>query len=231
MNTPRFIHGALRRLYKKMPVGVQEYRHIRKFYAEQWTQAGIIFVHVPKAAGSSVNQALYGEYTGHIRARTIKYSAPMLFNRLPSFSVIRNPWDRCLSSYRFAVAGSGKGTGLVAVLRDSYQYRIPEFETFEEFVEGWLYKQKISQLDPIFRPQHEYVLNKKGEVLVNFVGRLEAIEKVEAFVSENVNFKVKFGHENRTGHSVNYRDWFTPRLKNLVAEIYRKDIEAFGYDF
>lgn len=40
----------------------------------RWKATGVIFVHVPKAAGVSVSRALYGRPLGHFRALDIRLS-------------------------------------------------------------------------------------------------------------------------------------------------------------
>ena len=39
-----------------------------------------------------------------------------MFRRLPSFAVVRDPWERCASAWRFAVAGGGKGAFAIPIL-------------------------------------------------------------------------------------------------------------------
>ncbi|GAH07415.1 unnamed protein product, partial [marine sediment metagenome] len=63
--------------------------------------------HIPRNGGTSINNALYGRFMGHYTARDVRFWAPDLFGRLPSFAVTRNPWARLLSAYRFAEKQSG----------------------------------------------------------------------------------------------------------------------------
>jgi hypothetical protein len=45
-----------------------------------WSKRGVIFVHVPKAAGTSIANALYGRSAGQMTAVQIKRYCPDLFD-------------------------------------------------------------------------------------------------------------------------------------------------------
>jgi hypothetical protein len=50
--------------------------------------------------------------------------------------------------------------------------------------------------------------------------------------AEKLNKNIVIKHENKTKiRSNDYRQYYTPRTIELVAEVYRKDIELFGYSF
>lgn len=58
-------------------------------------EAGIGFVHVPKCAGSSIAQSLYGRSMGHRSWRWFRKIG------VPTVAVIRDPVDRFLSAYDY----------------------------------------------------------------------------------------------------------------------------------
>lgn len=196
-----------------------------------WQRAGIIFVHIPKSAGSSVNSAIYGRFMGHSTASDIKSYAPTSFRRLPSFAITRNPWDRCLSAYRFAKSGAGKGEGIKAAIQNPQQYKIDKFDSFERFVEEWLITKNIECLDPVFRPQYPFVCDKEMNILVSWTTKLENISEFEKNISSMLNKKILIPNLNQSGPKVMYKDFYNKKLVELVGSIYKRDIELFGYDF
>jgi hypothetical protein len=65
---------------------------------------------------------------------------------------------------------------------------------------------------------------------VDFVGRFEALERDFATVCRRIGIDPSLPHINRSTHR-DFRDYYTPRTKAMVAEAYSADIERFGYEF
>jgi hypothetical protein len=78
--------------------------------------------------------------------------------------------------------------------------------------------------------QTEFVLDDSGGLLVNFVGRREALQRDFATVCEHLGIEASLPHVNRSQH-LDFREYYTPRTRELVAEAYKKDIDFFGYEF
>ena len=87
---------------------------IRRYMA-----AGVVFVHVPKAAGTSVATATIGRRAGHFTAAEIRAAMGPAFDRMFTFSVVRNPMDRLASAYRFARRGGGD-SGAVSTISSKF---------------------------------------------------------------------------------------------------------------
>ena len=194
-----------------------------------WRHAGLVFVHVPKAAGTSICAALYGRFLGHATSTQIRRYAPDVGD-IPSFAVTRNPWDRCVSAYRFAVAGAG-ASGLVARINRPEQYRIAAFRSFEAFVNEWLMQRDLRGADSVFRPQFDYVRSRPGTRPIDHVGKVEKLAATERYVGKVLGRSVVFGRHNVSGPPVEYREWYDRTLVRLVGDKYADDVAAFGYDF
>jgi hypothetical protein len=197
---------------------------------KHWIRSGIIFIHIPKAAGVSINMSLYGRFMGHTTALEISRYAPKTFTSLPSFAITRNPWSRCVSAYRFIKAGKGTGS-LFAGVQKPEQYQIPEFRNFESFLNEWLVHQNLQNVDFVFKPQLPFISDENGNIIVSHVGKLEDIKAVQEFICESTSKQINIGFENKTAEKVSYRDWYTPDLVDLVSSVYAKDIETFEYTF
>lgn len=221
---------GLRVMYRHSPDGVRRAIRVRR-HAKLWNDAGILFIHVPKCAGTSISEAIYGRFTNHVRAEDVDRWGEAGVKALPSFAVTRNPWDRLVSAYRFAVRGHGEGGDFVVETWRPEQYRKAAFLTFERFVEEWLAVQQLAKLDPIFQPQKQFVCNRVGDILVNHTGKIENLCATATWIEETTGVEPSFPHHNRSGAPVKYRDFYSGRLMNMVGEIYRDDVEAFNYDF
>jgi hypothetical protein len=195
-----------------------------------WIERGILFIHVPKAAGTSINQALYGRFMGHPRASDVERWGSARLRTLPRLAVVRNPWDRLVSAYRFARRGSGIG-GIVAGIRNPEQYCAPEFDSFERFVREWLAPRDIVTLDGVFQPQRLYVCDRTGRPLVDHLGSLEDLRSTFSFIERTIGGRIQIPQSNRSGGRIDYRELYTDETRALVGKIYREDVELFGYDF
>jgi hypothetical protein len=193
-----------------------------------WRRSGVVFVHVPKAAGTSINHALYGRSLGHLKAREIERYSPGILAELPSFAVVRNPWSRLVSAYLFV---KQSGTADAGVHRPG-RYRAAAFRSFESFVEEWLAPRRLERLDYVFQPQHAFVDDAGGRQLVGFVGKLEQLSAVSDFLQQKLGRHIEFSRKNVSGAHSDYRSHFTSsRLQQRVAEIYAADVQRFAYDF
>lgn len=221
---------ALRGAYYRLPEPVQRAILVRRMQ-QRWIKAGIVFVHIPKAAGTSMNLSLYGRFMGHPHALDIERWGSSELKSVPSFAITRNPWDRLVSAYRFARRGHGVGGGFQAGVRHPERYRLAEMDSFDSFVRNWLAKRDIAKLDNFLQPQWAFVCDSHGKVLLDHVGRVEDLEPTLDFIRESIGRVAPIEQANRSGERVDYRDFYTPELAELTGRIYREDIEMFGYQF
>lgn len=198
----------------------------RRYYF--WRKEKTIFVHVPKVAGTSINYALFGKTLGHYQANYIKKKFPKLFKNSFVFSFVRNPWDRVYSAYKFACIGNTESMGV----RNPAQYAIPEFSSFERFLKEWLIKQDVSRLDFIFRPQYLFLTDKAGNILPDFIGKLENINQDILVIEKELNKKLDIKRVNQTNNASLYEQaYLDDEMISIVKNIYKKDIDLFNYDF
>jgi len=201
--------------------------HHRRWH---WRRAGVLFVHVPKAAGTSISTALYGRFLGHYRLEEVRSFDPRLIETLPTFSVARNPWDRCLSAYRFSKRpeiADGKTPSLNIDVRRELQH----FETFDSFLYDWLRGKDVNALDYVFQEQSFFMCNSENEMELEFIGKVERIHEVETWLSDTTGRDIKIGALNKSGNAIDYRSHYNADTRKLVKQIYARDINNFGYEF
>lgn len=197
--------------------------------ASDWQKRGLIFIHIPKNGGTSINTALYGRFMGHYRIRDIERIKPNLLRTLPSFAVTRNPWARAYSAWCFARKGAEMVDG--AQIRSSQRYQAPEFENFERFVLEWLPSRKLDREDYVFRPQTHFLLDSKGTFNVSHLGQIEEPQTYMPFLQESLGYRPEIKHLNRTADSTNYRKAYNLEMRNTLARCYASDLEKLNYDF
>ncbi|MBV1928444.1 MAG: sulfotransferase family protein [Gammaproteobacteria bacterium] len=209
--------------------GIDKFRHKLNIYRRYryWSKSGCIFIHVPKAAGTSINRAIYGRTLGHYRAAEIEDKFPSLYSDCFTFSFVRNPWDRLYSAYKFAKSGGTESMGVANPRR----YRIPEFECFERFVFEWFYKKDLVEEDYIFQPQYSFVCDEGLNLMVDYVGKIESLDKDILFVENKLSRGLDVGYVNATKKGGGIESVYTSAdMIELVRLKYSKDIELFNYD-
>jgi hypothetical protein len=197
-----------------------------------------IFIHIYKVAGTSISSALkrynylpskknklkstFGinpsiysrDFDGHITASELSKRIPTcIFDVYFKFAFVRNPWDWQVSLYHF-----GKQ------LRSHHQYDLLNKMTFREYVD-WRVNEDL-------KLQSDFVLSDDGEMLVDYVGRLESInqdfKEICELIGLNKNYDIPW--LNQSNHS-EYRKYYDSESKKIIRQAFRKDIELFGYSF
>lgn len=203
------------------------FRGESQVYRRCFQKTGSIFIHIPKAAGTSVARAIYGMNIGHRKAIDYLNISKKEFLKYYRFSIVRNPWDRLVSAYHFARQG---GTSYVQPKRNPV-YQSELFSSFDIFVKEWLTSVSLWEEDVIFQFQHEYIY-VDDELMVNFVGKLENIDNDFNVICNRIGIDANLPCLNKSEkNKKSYRDYYDDQTKRIVGEIYSKDINLFEYSF
>lgn len=133
-------------------------------------ERGVLFIHVPKNAGTSVCERLYGRQIKHETVRYYAMVAPDLLE-LPSFAIVRDPLARFLSAYRYACNG---GTRDRAVARP-FHARYRAFAGIDDAIDHLACARSPFDIDHIFRPQSWYLTDAAGECRMDTLVPHEAL--------------------------------------------------------
>jgi hypothetical protein len=191
---------------------------------EGWPNANrAIFVHIPKTAGSSVAQALFGG-SRHVPYFEYERINPRKFKRFFKFAFVRNPWDRVVSTYFFLKKG-----GVNEMDRRFAAENFAGYDNFASFVEGWLNERNIWSWIH-FKPQHHFICDANLRVRMDFVGRTETIDADFLHICQRLGVPAELTWTNRGDHRP-YSEYYTEDLRERVAAVYAEDIVTFGYQF
>lgn len=219
-----------------------------------------IYVHIPKTAGQSVEQVfiddagltketkgtlLLGvndnpekgpERISHLMASEytqLGYVTDVDYADFFKFSFVRNPWERLVSEYRY------RHFWKQFSFRDFVINNLPEEDGFCDYYRHIM-------------PQSDYIYNESGELIVDYVGRFETLQDDFNEIAKAISLdNSDIPHVNKSGlkkfrHKLkrqlgftksyqkdfqDYREFYDDETMKAVGEMYRKDIENFGYCF
>ena len=191
----------------------------------------VLFIHVPKNAGTSVAMQLYQMPIAHRKALFYSRSDRNWFATRKSFAIVRNPWDRAVSAYEFARQNGGK----LVTIDPTFLETVQCFTTFGDFILDYLYprRSRISTLDPAFRPQTYFVCDEVGNVIVDKIFRFERLFELNTWLAEQGIVLLPDVCINRTGQRDSYPSYYEndSRLIDVIYELYEDDIVTFDYTF
>lgn len=186
-----------------------------------------IFIHIPKAAGTSVRSALGEPTTGrrHLPWWVYKEADYKKFNSYFKFAFVRDPWDRVLSGFDYLKAGGNQAADL------AISEALQRYDTFEDFIRLGLCDGYMLY-HPVFRPQSWYLCDWAGNVMVDFLGHYESLDKDFCVVAEQLGIPASLPVLNRTTTTTGPRsiDRRTPMAMEAIARIYADDYRLLKYE-
>lgn len=204
---------------------------------------GYIFVHIPKTGGTSLSLALearakaddilIGDTPKAVRRRRrlVNLSSPgRLWKHarladiegmpeLPDpafvFTLVRNPWDRMISLYHWALAQDFSHPMIEAA----------KAQSFADFLED-------PAMARAFRNDGaaSYVTDRSGRERCDAYVRLEHFQSDIAPVEQHLGFRINLPHVNASVRP-SASELYTPRTRDLVASYFADDLARFGYEF
>lgn len=199
-----------------------------------------IFVHVSKAAGTSIERALepfrhrppdtrlnrwrcklglqwdYRRYRfrQHDSARLARRVLPAaLFDDYFKFGFVRNPWDWLASLYSYLQRTPGH--------RHHRRVRAMSFAEYVTF-----------EIQRGQRTQSDFLIDENGRLLVDFVGRFENLEADFARVCQRLGLgPIPLPHRNASRQRRPYQSLYDATTRDRVARHWAGDVRRFGYRF
>ncbi len=140
------------------------------------------------------------------------------------FGFVRNPWDRLVSCWKQKIQPEGVAPSLATHAGFEAGMR------FSDFVDV------VSQIPDCeanghFRSQHKFLEDENGDLLVDFVGRLERLDEDFLHVCRRIGAPgTSLPHLLKSDRRA-YQLYFNASGRRFVELRYARDIELFGYTF
>lgn len=198
-----------------------------------------IFVHIRKAAGTSLRDILeqvsiprnrglwnkllsrngiaidYHKYAFRKHSPLIEAQRSMpvdKFDQYFKFAIVRNPWERLVSEFEYTKKD----------LTHSRNKKVTSM-SFAEFVEF-----QAKRYDAF---QSNMLKDKDGKICMDYIGRFENLEETLSHISQKINLDcTKIPHINKIKRK-SFREYYDSELVDKVSQYWQEDIKNFNYSF
>lgn len=204
-------------------------------------QSGFWFVDIPRTSSSSVRSELgqvFGQSYSKSNLIEHEFSAPQiwedhipgvemleilgsrLWEKIYKFSIVRNPWERIHSQYRYQIKVS----------------KVPRDWSFDEYVD------RLSNADgtdpyfsynPLRYRMVDFLMDKNGTLLVDEIVYYEKRSEHLQRIGERIGVP-NLGHrhiQSANSPPSGYARYYTDKSRDKVGQLYEEDIRVFGYTF
>lgn len=198
----------------------------------------VIFIHIPKTGGSSIEQLIWPMENGrsetdiwmgfedayhnkyqtgglqHLLADQVRSElGDDVFYSYFKFAMIRNPWDKALSQYRYMA----KRPDLMSFIG------MTETDGLKRYLELIKKREHVQWM-----PQHRFVMNASGDCLVDYVGRFESFNQAVKFATQRIDLACK-ENPHLNASDISRFSLLDRESCEWIADIYKEGIIAFGY--
>lgn len=196
-------------------------------------EAKVCFVDNTKVASTSIKEVLLAAdgvllkntpyrnvhiYCTAYRKRKLEKTLPYF-----SFSIVRNPFERVVSTYKNMYKGSWSTF-------DFYLFgRFKKDKGFEHFVKKGAVQVTDKWADEHLISQYILICDKNEKPYADFVGRFENLSKDWQSIQEKVVGLGDLPHRNQTSKD-DWRNYYNKELARIVYNRYQKDFKIFGYE-
>lgn len=219
----------------------------------------LLFLHIPKNAGRSIESALLGGVAqpaskgrrtlpGRLANAALKSATPDFVNQR-----LMGTLDVTLAAQHLTYAelellgllnaASYEIDDIIYVCRDPFDRALssvthfmgkqPDAATFEKSLETWLARTPKDHNDLAHRrPQYHFITNRRGEPVSAHQLRFERLkEDFDAFLSARGIGGIDLPWRGRHADARDSRDIYSQRSRQLVEAAFAEDLEGFGYQF
>jgi len=195
-------------------------------------QRKIIFIHIPKTGGSSIETMLSdngryelhyhcvrnGRSQHHLTAFELKYALGPMYQNYFKFAFIRDPYDKMISEYYWCkTPRTGYRSG-------------QSFDDFLKYVEDVVNNQKYFKYidNDHFIPQYYYLFHNK-KLLVGNIYKFEEINTVLPMLKAKFKINAEIPHLNKSIKKDEEKLVLTDEQKERIYKLYKIDFDVFNY--
>ena len=191
--------------------------------------------------GETLQKLYYNRFQLHKHSRALevrKIIGKNLWDMYFTFTFVRHPFDRAVSLYTW-IKGMIEAEGCrryfpFKLLRKRPFWEYPgtkafmETNSFSEFIRN----KKLLDLAPGFMPQTEWVIDENREVIIDYIGKVETIEKDFQYIASKIDCpEIGIDVHNRSRRKIPNQIIINEDDREYLFNRFRSDFENFGYRY
>jgi hypothetical protein len=199
------------------------------------TEKKLIFLHIPKTGGASVQTELnnycngsdkdmYVKYFhGHhipfseLKNRMYKDNQNKIFDEYNKICIVRNPWDWHVSWYHYLKQTPPYSSGYIN------EYNLCNNKSFNDYIKWLCDVKKTSKGKPELN-MLDWVVNENGDIIPNDIIKYETLNE------DLIKYGLNIPHINKSIHK-GFKTYYNDETIELVRDKHKLDIEHFKYEF
>ena len=104
-------------------------------------------------------------------------------------------------------------------------------DVFEQFyIKDHPFAKELTWVDPHFFPQYFFIYDEFGNNLMDFIGRFENYREDAQKILDHLEVWQSIHHLNSSKH-LTYREVYNLKTKDIIFNLFKKDIQTFDYTF
>lgn len=212
-----------------------------------------IFIGIPKTATASIRTVLcamesrydtlfylppgHKDTINHATALQIMSLNKEIWSKFFKFAFVRNPWDRVVSWYMYR-----RNKNTTPTKGEFEKWLLQDYDKCVEHEANalLLYKEAKKKVVPLnaiknykinyMLPCLDWITDDQGKIMVDYVGKFERLAKDWKVVCGRIGINAQLPMTNVT-NTTHYSMFYTKETERIIADRFKKDIEAFGYKF
>lgn len=205
-----------------------------------WQPRPFIFVHIPKCAGTSIEQVLIPVITPHRgfddlpgetrnhhwmpgsqmlqHSKLRRYERHFELGDYFKFALVRDPWDRAVSQIEYL-----RSRGAVIFNHPSFKENLRIYCQASTYAQG----------HDLSACQVDYLQTSTGTMGMDYVGRFESLPAAFAEICDKIGITPvpSLPHVFDSRRTKRCRDYYDEESADWIRQRFARDIEQFGYEF